>query len=133
LSVLVVSIALFCSTFVSWPIAIVLTLVILLGRWGVDQIGDAGGPGIGATVSGQTEDPRVARVMRESVNFLARTLTVVSAFLPDISSFQATADIERGISVPAARIARAGWVLLGYGLPMVILAYLILKRKEVAP
>jgi hypothetical protein len=133
LSVLVITIALFCSTFVSWPIAVVLTLVILLGRWGVEQIGDAGGPGIGAVVSGQTQDPRAAKVMRETVNFLSRTLTVVAAFLPDISGFQATADIERGISVPLDRLARAGWALLGYGLPMVILAYLILKRKEVAP
>jgi hypothetical protein len=133
MSILVVSIALFCSTFVSWPIAVVLTLVILFGRWGVDQIGDAGGGNIGAQMTGQTQDAVAARIERESINALTKALTVVSAFLPEISRFEATADIERGVSVPVSRFANAGWVLLGYGVPMVILAYLILKRKEVAP
>ena len=133
MSVLVVSIALFCSTFVSWPIAVVLTLVILLGRWGVDQIGDASAVGIGAQMSGQVENTAQAKVVRTTVETLSRVLGVVSAFLPDISNFQATADIERGISVPLKRFQGAGWVLLTYGVPMVLLAYLILKRKEVAP
>jgi ABC-type transport system involved in multi-copper enzyme maturation permease subunit len=133
MSILVVSIALFCSTFVSWPIAVVLTLVILFGRWGVEQIGDVGGGNIGAQMTGQTQDAIAARFERESINALTKTLTVVSAFLPEISRFEATADIERGISVPGVRFANAGLVLLGYGVPMVCLAYLILKRKEVAP
>jgi hypothetical protein len=133
MSILVVSIALFCSTFVSWPIAVCLTLVILLGRWGVEQIGDVGGGNIGAQMTGQTQNATAARFERESINALTKALTVVSAFLPEISRFEATADIERGISVPASRFASAGLVLLGYGVPMVILAYLILKRKEVAP
>jgi ABC-type transport system involved in multi-copper enzyme maturation permease subunit len=133
MSVLVVSIALFCNTFVSWPIAVVLTLVILLGRWGVEQIGDVGGGTLGAQMSGQTQDAIAAKIERESINALTKALTVISAFLPEISRFEATTDIERGISVPASRFANAGVVLLGYGLPMVCLAYLILKRKEVAP
>jgi ABC-type transport system involved in multi-copper enzyme maturation permease subunit len=133
MSILVVSIALFCSTFVSWPIAVVLTLVILLGRWGVEQIGDVGGGNIGAQMTGQTQDAIAAKIERESINALTKALTIISAFLPEISRFEATADIERGISVPAARFANAGLVLLGYGVPMVCLAYLILKRKEVAP
>ena len=45
LSILVVIVAVFCSTFLSWPIAVVLTLVILLSHWGVDQLGDALKPG----------------------------------------------------------------------------------------
>jgi ABC-type transport system involved in multi-copper enzyme maturation permease subunit len=133
MSILVVSIALFCSTFVSWPIAVVLTLVILFGRWGVEQIGDVGGGNIGAQMTGQTQDAIAARFERESINALTKALTIISAFLPEISRFEATADIERGISVPAARFGNAGLVLLGYGVPMVCLAYLILKRKEVAP
>lgn len=133
MSILVVSVALFCSTFVSWPIAVVLTLVILLGRWGVEQIGDVGGGNIGAQMTGQTQDAIAAKIERESINALTKALTIVSAFLPEISRFEATTDIERGISVPSARFMDAGLVLLGYGLPMVCLAYLILKRKEVAP
>jgi len=111
----------------------VLTLVILFGRWGVEQIGDVGGGNIGAQMTGQTQDAIAARFERESINALTKALTIISAFLPEISRFEATADIERGISVPAARFGNAGLVLLGYGVPMVCLAYLILKRKEVAP
>jgi hypothetical protein len=133
MSILVTAIAVFCSTFVSWPIAIVLTLLILLGRWGVEQVGDSAGTGIGAMISSQTQDPVQAKLMRGTGDFLAKLLEVVSPFLPNISMFQATADIERGISVPFSRLSSAGWVLLGYGLPMIILAYLILKWKEVAP
>ena len=81
LSILVVSIALLCSTFVSWPIAVVLTIVILLGRWGVEQVGDAGQIGIGSVVTGQTEDVIKAKIMRTGVDFLAKVLAVVSAFV----------------------------------------------------
>src|SRR5205823_2452898 len=47
LSVLITAVAIFTSTFLSWPIAVVLTLVMLLGHWGVEQLGDATAPGIG--------------------------------------------------------------------------------------
>jgi ABC-type transport system involved in multi-copper enzyme maturation permease subunit len=133
LSVLVVSIAVFCSTFVSWPIAVVLTLLILLGRWGFEQIGDSSGQGIGSILTSQTQDAAQARFTRTTVDALSKVLAIISTFLPDIGGFQPTADIERGISVPISRLGSAGWVLLGYGVPMVLLAYLILKRKEVAP
>jgi hypothetical protein len=133
MSILVVSIAIFCSTFVSWPIAVVLTLLILFGRWGVEQIGETGGPGLGAQMSGHTQDSTRAKFTRTMVDSLTKSLVVIAAFLPDIAGFQATADIERGISIPLSRFGSAGWVLLGYGVPMVILAYLVLKRKEVAP
>lgn len=134
MSVLVVAIAVFCSTFLSWPIAVVLTLVLLLGRWGVEQVGDAtGGLELGAQITGSQADPLQAKVVRESVDALGRTLELISTFLPDISRFQATTDIERGISVPLDRLTGAGRVLLGYGTPIVMLAYLILKKKEVAP
>jgi hypothetical protein len=133
MSILVTSIAIFCSTFLSWPIAVVLTLVMLLGRWGVDQIGDVGAPGLGAQITGQTEDPTKARLVRGAADFLSQVLAVISVFLPDISSFEATTDIERGISMPMERLITAGTALAAYGLPMVMLAYLFLKRKEVAP
>jgi hypothetical protein len=135
MAILVISISVFASTFVSWPIAIVLTLVILLGRWGVNQIGDAAGSGLGAEVSQGLglEDPTGARVVRTSVNFLQSALSVVAAFLPDISKFSVTEDIERGISIPPVKILEALGVLLFYGVPMTVLAYVILRNKEVAP
>ena len=135
MSVLVVVVAVFTSTFLSWPIAVVLTVVILGGHWGVEQLGDAGGAQIGQEVTQtmQVEDPTAARIMRTSVGALASTLTFLSAFLPDVSKFAATDDIERGVSIPARTLKAAGWVLLAYGGPVLLLSYLILRRKEVAP
>jgi hypothetical protein len=79
------------------------------------------------------DDPTAARIVRTSVGALTSTLTFVAQFLPDISKFPVTEDIERGVSMPAQKIAGAGWVLLGYGLPVVVLSYIFLRNKEVAP
>ena len=65
--------------------------------------------------------------------FPAGTFTDKAQFLPDISRFPVTEDIERGISMPPEKLAGAAWVLLGYGLPITVLAYVILRNKEVAP
>ena len=135
MSVLVVAIAVFTSTFLSWPIAIVLTLFILLGHWGVSQLGDIAGTGLGTEVTQAMglDDPTAARIVRGSVGFLTNTLNFIAQFLPDISKFPATEDIERGISMPPEKVAGAAWVLLGYGVPVTLLAYVILRNKEVAP
>jgi hypothetical protein len=134
MAILVIAVGVFCSTWLSWPIAIVLTLMILLGRWGVMQIGDTGsGLGAEVTQSLSLEDPTGARVVRSTVNFLQSSLNVFAAVLPDISKFSVTEDIERGISIPPAKMLDALGVLAFYGLPVTILAYVVLKRKEVAP
>ncbi len=53
MAILVIVISVFfCSTFLSWPIAVVLTLVILLGHWGVSQVQDAAGSGLGGGDAG---------------------------------------------------------------------------------
>jgi hypothetical protein len=135
MSVLVVVVAVFTSTFLSWPIAVVLTVVILLGHWGVDQLGDATGSGVGQEVTQAMgmDDPTTARIVRTSVGALTNVLTFAAAFLPDLTKFEATEHIERGVSIPPATLAAAAKVLLGYGIPMTLLAYLILRKKEVAP
>ena len=51
MSILVIIVAVLCSTFLSWPIAIVLTVLLLLGHWGVDQLADVSGPGLGRQVA----------------------------------------------------------------------------------
>ena len=38
-----------------------------------------------------------------------------------------------GPGVLGTALAGAAWVLLGYGLPITVLAYVILRNKEVAP
>src|SRR5439155_27110979 len=95
MAILAITIAIFTSTFLSWPTAIVLTLVILLGRWGVQQLGDATQPGIGnliATDMGFT-DPNKAKVVSSVAEALAGGLNMLAKVLPDISQFAATEDI----------------------------------------
>ncbi|HZK81596.1 MAG TPA: ABC transporter permease subunit, partial [Humisphaera sp.] len=135
LSVLVVIIAIFCSTFLSWPIAVVLTLIILLAHWGVNQLGDSLNPGGGRSVATGFgfRDPATSTVITYGVDNLSALLKNVSKFLPDVAKFPVTDDIERGVSIPPSKIKDALGVLFCYGLPMVVFSYVILRRKEVAP
>lgn len=135
LSMLVIVISIFASTFLSWPIAIVLTLVILLGKWGVDQLGDATGSGIGNTVATDLgfRDPSTAKVVSTSVEGLNKFLNTVSSVLPDISAFGGAESVERGISIPPQDVYNALVVLIAFGIPLTALSYVFLKNKEVAP
>jgi ABC-type transport system involved in multi-copper enzyme maturation permease subunit len=135
MSILITTIAIFTSTFLSWPIAVVFTLVILLGHWGVEQLGDALQPGIGAQVVTDMgiKDPAKAKAFQASIEKLSWALNAFSSILPDISKYAAVEDIERGISIPWVKMREALGVTLGFGLPLVLLSYVVLKNKEVAP
>jgi hypothetical protein len=133
LSVLVVIISVFCSTFVSWPIAVVLSLVILLGRWCVTQLGDPASPQQMATDLGFGANPVGARVFTDTVGALNKLLTITAKVLPDLDQFRVTEDIERGISISSRSLIDAAMVLLTFGTVLLIFAYLLLRKKEVAP
>ncbi len=138
MSVLVTAVAIFCSTFLSWPIAIVLTLVILLGHWGVEQISDSLGSEMGNQVANDlfgagAGTAAQARVVSQSVNALSTGLKAFATVLPDISQYAATEDIERGITIPYAKLWDAAAVTFGFGIPLIVLAYVLLRNKEVAP
>ena len=138
MSVLVTAVAIFCSTFLSWPIAVVLTLVILLGHWGVGQISDSLGSEMGNQVATDLFGANAgaaarAKVVSQSVNALSTALKAFATVLPDISQYSATEDIERGITIPAVRLRDAATVTFGFGIPLVVLAYVLLRNKEVAP
>lgn len=135
MSILVVSLAVLCSTFLSWPIAIVLTVVLLLGHWGVDQLAENNGPGLGRQIVNDFKftDAPVAKVVSSSVDALSNALRYFSKVLPDTSRFEAIDDIEQGVSVPGARLLDALGILVGFALPATVIAYLVLKGREVAP
>ncbi len=135
MSILVVTLAVMCSTFVSWPIAIVLTIFLLLGHWGVSQLGDATGPGLGRRLVNDFRftDAATSKVFSSGVDALAHALSSLALILPDTSRFVAIDDIEQGISISGQRLAEALYVLGGFAIPAIVFAYLILKRKEVAP
>jgi hypothetical protein len=134
LSVLVIIVSIFCSTFLSWPIAVVLTTVILLGHYGVQRLGEEG-PGLGTRVASELgfQDAARARVVSESVEAINRAMHLFGAILPDIARFSATEDVERGISIPAVRLVDSFRVAFGFGIPMMVLGYVFLRNKEVAP
>ena len=135
MSSLVVIIAIFTSTFLSWPIAVVLTLLILLGHWGVGQLGESLNPGVGRSVATDLgfRQATQTEVVSRSIDALATLLRAVSAVLPDVSRFPVMDNITRGVSIPARHILDPLAVLVCYGLPMLVLSFVILKNKEVAP
>lgn len=135
MSLLIIIVSIFCSTFLSWPIATVLTLVILLGRWVVVQLGDSLSSGMGnqVVVSMGLRDAAVSRAVAQSVDGLTEMLRLVATVLPDISRFASIEDIERGVMVPLRVLSESGGVLLMFGLPLVALSYVFFRYKEVAP
>ena len=136
LSLLVVIISIFCSTFLSWPIAIVLTSILLLGNWLVGQLSDTLQPGIGGQVATDifgSGDPSKAKVVSASVEAMARLLNNLARILPDISQFSAIEQIEQGVTITLPQLLAPIKVLLAFGLPMVVLSYVFLRNKEVAP
>jgi len=135
MTVMVVVIAIFCSTFLSWPIAFVLTIVLLLSHWAIVQLSDSLGSGLGRSVVNdfRVQDQAVAKTLSEGVNLLSNGLASVSQLLPDTSRFDAIQDIEHGNALPLSNIGEAAWVLAMFGMPSIVFAYLILRAKEVAP
>jgi ABC-type transport system involved in multi-copper enzyme maturation permease subunit len=137
MTLLVVTVSVFCSTFLSWPIAVVLTVVILLGRWGVDQLSDTAQAGLGAQIAteffGNTKDAAGAAVVSTTVDQLTSGLNWLAKVLPDIEKFAASDDIERGVAISNQKLIEPLFVLLGFGVPTAVLAYVFLKNKEVAP
>jgi hypothetical protein len=134
LSVLVAVISIFCSTFVSWPIAVVLTLVLLLGRWCVVQLGDPSSPQqMAIDFFGAKAGGAQTRVFTDTVGALNKLLTFTARLLPDLDQFRVTEDIERGVTIPLRSLVDPLTVILVFGVPVLILAYVFLRRKEVAP
>ena len=134
LSVLVVVISIFCSTFLSWPIAVVLTLVLLLGRWCVVQLGEPSSPQQMATdFFGAGAGATQTRVFTDTLGALNKLLAFTAKVLPDLDQFRVTEDIERGVTIPLKSLVDPLTVILTFGIPVLILAYVFLRRKEVAP
>lgn len=136
MSLLITIISVFCSTFLSWPIAVMLTLVILFGRWGAQQLDIDPNGGLGrmiVTDMFRESNAATANAVSQTVDQLVKALTTISAILPDISQFSALEYLERGVALPASVLLSSLHVVLLFGLPLVVVAYIFLKYKEVAP
>ena len=106
---------------------------MILGHWGVSNV-DLGS-GIGAQVATDFvgNNAKMAAVVNSSVEKLSRALTLISSVLPDIGAFGVSERVERGASLGLADMAEPLGVLAMFGLPLVTLAYVFLRNKEVAP
>lgn len=135
MSILVITFAILCSTFLSWPIAIVLTIILLLGHWGVNQLADAAAPGLGRQIVNDAgfRDPAMSNMVSTGVDALSRALGYASRILPDTAQFDAIGEIEQGVIVSRESLMSALLVLVAFGLPATVLGYLVLQNKEVAP
>jgi hypothetical protein len=135
LSILVVTIGTFCSTFLSWPLAIVTSIVILMARWAVDQVSDSLQPGIGALLAtdiGATNATQ-ARVISTTFDSLARMLNFIAQFLPNIDRFSTAELVQRGLMIPFSTVGWAALVLALFGLPLLALSYIRFRNMEVSP
>jgi hypothetical protein len=135
LSLLVVVIAIFCSTFVSWPIAVVMTAVFLMAHWGATEIGD-NQPGLGAQIARDlnfTRDPAAAQAVSSAVEGLTSLLNFVARVTPDIDQFSSVEDIAQNVTIKPVILANSLNVLAAFGLGLGLLAYVIFDYKEVAP
>ena len=135
-SILVVVVSIFCSTFLSWPIAVVLTLLILLGHWGVMQLSDVMTPGVGRQIVNDLftgAAPPVAETINRSLEALTSMLRGMSLILPDISRFAAMEDMEQGVAISTLRLLESLGVLVVFGLPVLAISYVFFRNKEVAP
>ncbi len=138
LSILVAACGLAFSTFVSWPIAVVLTLGVLSGRWVADQLGTAFDGRLGRGVVQQmfgdsSTDAAAQQVVETGFNALGTMFTTVTRFLPPLASFDTTPSFESGISVEWSQLGMAALVMIGFGLPLMTIAYVVVRNKEVAP
>ena len=132
-TILTAAVALCASTFLSWPIAVVLTVLIILGNWMVSNL-DLGS-GLGAQIANEffQNDSKIATTVNQSVESLSKLLQMVAGFLPDIGPFGVTEQIERGIMISPAQFIAPVIILALFGLPLVTAAYVFLRNKEVAP
>ena len=136
LSILVIVAGLTFSTFVSWPVAVTLVVFALLGRWVAQQLGEANesvGRQAAEAMLGAGGDVEAKEAVRVGVDALTDAFDVVTAFLPNMSVF-ATADVlEQGQLIGLGNLLGAAGVTFAFSLPLLALAYIVLRNKEVAP
>jgi hypothetical protein len=136
---LVIGIAVACSTYASGVVSLVVTWFLYLGGFATDYVQSVamgknpeGGPlkalkGIVGQVSVQS-DP-IADAVDESFRWYLRRFMHV---LPDVNLFSLTDHVSQGFDISGIDLALRLLVLVGYLLPWALLAYYLLKTREVS-
>ena len=136
LGVLVATAGLAFSTFVGWPIAVTMTVVMLGGRWVAEQLGGAlsgAGRQTAEAVFGSGGDVSAKEAVRVGVDTLNDAFAAVTQFLPNVDVYGVGGALEQGLVLPPAAVGHALLVTLAFALPLTALAYVVLRNKEVAP
>ena len=136
LGLLVATAGLAFSTFVGWPVAVTMVVVMLGGRWVAQQLGGAlGGAGrqTAEAVFGSEGDVNAKEAVRVGVDTLNDVFSGVTQFLPNVDVYGVGGTLEDGLILPPAAVGNAALVTLGFVLPLTALAYVVLRNKEVAP
>jgi len=130
-TVVVVGIGVTASVFLSWPVALLLTSVILMAGNLLNvvrgMLHTTGMQIFDVTGSGEPID-----LVGRAVNvLLERTSQVIDLIVPDFTKFDPVAFIGSGLNIPMAGVASdLGWALL-YLVVAMFIGYLSLHFKEV--
>ncbi len=133
LGVLVATVALVFGTFVSWPVALVLCVAFVGGRSVITSVGESSGRDAVMEVFDVETDSAAAReVVERGYSALSATTQTVGEFLPPTSLYDVSAVVAAREPVSLRMLLGPLLVTLLYGLPVAVIGYIVLKRKEVA-
>jgi ABC-type transport system involved in multi-copper enzyme maturation permease subunit len=146
-TLVVAAVGLFAGTFLSWPVAILLTLAFYLGGQIaiglIDQISQGQTPGGGPFESmirllghenlQQSLEPTPGVLVAMTFDrFLSPVLSCLVYVVPNLTALDVSNTVASGFAVDAGSLMSHILLGLGYALPFTAAAYIILKRREVA-
>jgi hypothetical protein len=143
---LVIGIALTCSTYLSGVISFLATMFIYLLGLSVDFIKSVaegktpgGGPleaairlGTGAALALPLEDSPGVSIAKEFDKAFQWALGMVLQAIPDVDRFDLTDYVANGFDVGGVQLTGTGLYLAGYMLLWLVLAFYLIRSREVA-
>jgi hypothetical protein len=86
----------------------------------------------GEPIAGQLDETASAQVATGFDQIFSWTLRRVMNVIPDVAKYSFTDFVAEGVAISGSQLAMAFLVLVGYVLPWAVLAYYLLKWREVA-
>ena len=143
---LVTVIAITCSTYFSGNVSLLLTLAVyLVGIVFPFALSIAAGKTIGggsfenayrlatgAHTSMPLDQSPLIAVLQYFDRVWAQLLGALLKLIPDVARYDLTKFVEEGFNISGPQLATTGLMLLGYLLPWVVLAFYLLRAREVA-
>ena len=132
-AMIVVALGVMASVFLSWPVALLLTSVLLIAGNLLDMVrGMLANPGGFSVFAVTGEDKSIDFASQAGNEFFKQSSRLVERIVPDFTRFDPVGFIGQGLNTPWATIgSNATWALIYIGVAMAI-GYLALHFKEVA-